>query len=109
MVKNYACHRVYEGSHPYLSQSVVSITEEGKVVACKPLSQETAFTEWTGGVIVLSPVSEAVFPIDFDTLRQPQRKGNEQSPLYAWHISDFNFQEEAPTPQSLIRRLPFSV
>lgn len=109
MIKNYACHRVYEGSHAYLSQSVVSITKNGEVVACKPLSQETAFTEWIGGVIVLSPISENVDSIDFNTLRQQQVKGNEPFPLYAWHISDFNFQEEAPTPQSLIRRLPFSV
>ena len=109
MIKNYACHRVYEGSHAYLSQSVVSITKNGEVVACKPLSQETAFTEWIGGVIVLSPKKELTLPTDFDYLRQDATKGNEKSPLYAWHISDFNFQEEAPTPQSLIRRLPFSV
>ena len=107
--KNYACHRVYDSPQHYLTQSVVSIADNGEVMECKPLSQETAFTEWIGGVIVLSPESEITLPIDFKTLRQQSTKGNESSPLYAWHISDFNFQEEALSPQSLIRRLPFSV
>ena len=40
--KNYACHRVYDGAHHFLSQSVVSINEDGEVMDCKPLSQETA-------------------------------------------------------------------
>lgn len=107
--KNYACHRVYDGAHHFLSQSVVSINEDGEVMDCKPLSQETAFTEWIGGVIVLSTKKELTLPTDFDHLRQDATKGNEKSPLYAWHISDFNFQEEALTSQSIIRRLPFSV
>ena len=107
--KKYACHRVYDSPYHYLSQSVVSIDENGEVVECKPLTQETSFTEWIGGVIVLSPESELAHPIDFKTLHQQTTKGNESFPLYAWHISDFNFQEETLTPQSLIRRLPFSV
>lgn len=107
-LKRYACHRVYESPHHYHTQSVVSIAEDGSVVDCRLLTQETAHTEWIGGVIVLSPKSEIALPVEFKTLCQPTSKGNESFPLYAWHISDFNFQEEDLTSRSLIRRLPFS-
>ena len=104
MIKNYACHRVYEGSHAYLSQSVVSITKNGEVVACKPLSQETAFTEWIGGVIVLSPISDMTHSTDSQTMLR-EMTHIDQAPLYAWHISDFDFSREELTPQSIVRRL----
>ena len=104
MIKNYACHRVYEGSHAYLSQSVVSITKNGEVVACKPLSQETAFTEWIGGVIVLSPSPEMDSVTDFKTMTNGMVH-QDQTPLYAWHVSNFDFTNEELTPQSIIRRL----
>ena len=109
ILKNYACHRVYGGDIHYHTQSVVSISANGEFVECRPLTQETSFTEWIGGVIVLSPEPELTLPLDFKTLCQPTKKGDESSPLYAWHISDFDFQEEALTAQSIIRRLPFSV
>lgn len=108
-VKKYACHRVYDAPCHYLSQSVVSIDEKGEVVDCRPLSQETAFTEWIGGVIVLLPQSAITFPVDFKTLCQYMTTGNKSFPVYAWHVSDFNFQAEELTPQSIILRLPFSV
>ena len=106
-LKNYACHRVYEVSGHYQSQSVVTITEEGEVTDCKPLSQEIPFTEWIGGIIMLSPDSKLSLPIDFKKLRQQTTKGKESSPLYAWYISDFNFQKEVITLENTIRRLPF--
>ena len=91
-IKRYACHRVYDGYNHYLSQSVVAIAPDGEVLECTPLTQETSFTEWIGGVIVLKPMSED----------QPEK-------CYALHISDFDFQQEVPTSKSIIRRLPFSV
>ena len=105
--KNYACHRVYRTSGHYQPQSVVTISEKGEVIDCRPLSLEIPFTEWIGGVIILSPDSELSLPIDFKILRQQNTKGNESFPLYAWHISNFNFQEEASSPPSVIQRLPF--
>ena len=107
--RNYACHRVYKVSGHYQSQSVVTITENGEFIDCRPLSHEIPFTEWIGGIVMLSSDSELSLPIDFKILRQQNTKGNESFPLYAWHISDFNFQEETTTPQSVIRRLPFYV
>ena len=103
MIKNYACHRVYEGSHAYLSQSVVSITKNGEVVACKPLSQETAFTEWIGGVIFLSDKERLASSSGFKALAQEITEGG--CATYAWHISNFDFQQEELTSDSIIRRL----
>ena len=91
-IKRYACHRVYDSYNHYLPQSVVTITPDGEVLECKPLTEEISSTEWIGGVIVLKPISE----------RQTEKR-------YALHISDFDFQLEAPTSKSIIRRLPFSV
>ena len=91
-IKRYACHRVYDGYNHYLSQSVVAIAPDGEVLECKPLTEETSFTEWIGGVIMLKPLSE-----------------DQREKCYALHISDFDFQQEAPTSKSLIKRLPFSV
>ena len=91
-IKRYGCHRVYDSNDHYLSQSVVTIASDGEVLECTPLTQETSFTEWIGGVIVLKPLSDA-----------------QASKRYAWHISDFDFQQEEPTSKSIIRRLPFSV
>ena len=83
---------MYDRYSHYLSQSVVAIAPDGEVLECTPLTQETSFTEWIGGVIVLKPMSED----------QPEK-------CYALHISDFDFQQEAPTSKSIIKRLPFSV
>ena len=91
-IKRYGCHRVYDRYNHYLSQSVVAIAPDGEVLECTPLTQETSFTEWIGGVIVLKPMSED----------QPEK-------CYALHISDFDFQQEAPSSKSIIKRLPFSV
>ena len=102
--KNYACHRVYDGAHHFLSQSVVSINEDGEVMDCKPLSQETAFTEWIGGVIILSPLSEAVAGTDFPTLLR-EMTIPDRTPLYAWHIPHFDFNREELAPQSIMKRL----
>ena len=92
-IRRYACHRVYDNSYnQYLPQSVVAIAPDGEVLECKPLTEEISSTEWIGGVIVLKPMS------DEQTEKQ-----------CALHISDFDFQLEAPTPKSVITRLPFSV
>lgn len=108
-VRNYACHRVYDAPNHYRPQSVVTITTYGEVLEIKPLSHESAFTEWIGGIILLSSETELTLPTDFKTLRLQMKEGDPSSPLYAWHISGFNFQEEELTPQSIVRRLPFSV
>jgi len=100
----YACHRVYDSYNHYETQSVVAITGNGEVIGCTPLTQETSFTEWIGGVIVLSPFSEMESTEDFQAIIGKVAHG-EESPLYAWHISHFDFSKEELTPQSRVRRL----
>lgn len=103
--KKYACHRVYDSCNHYQSQSVVAVSESGEVIGCTPLVQETSFTEWIGGVIILSPLTEVSFHTDdFGTMLH-EMTSIRQTPLYAWHISNFDFTKEEPAPQSLIRRL----
>lgn len=102
--KRYACHRVYDSYNHHYPQSVVAITEKGEVTGCTPLIHETSFTEWIGGVIVLSPLSEMEKHTDFQCMIH-RMTGTHRTPLYAWHISDFDFSKEELTPQSIIRRL----
>lgn len=104
----YACHRVYDTFGHCHPQAVVAIDTDGKVIGCTPLTHETPFTEWIGGVIVLSPMYEKGSWTDFRSIRCGTAP-NGQLPLYAWHISHFDFAKEELTVQSLIRRLPFSV
>lgn len=102
--RKYACHRVYDGYNHYQPQSVVSLTEKGEFIGCTPLVHETSFTQWIGGVIVLSPLSELAHYTDFQTMLR-EVTDIDQAPLYAWHISDFDFSQETLTSQSIVRRL----
>lgn len=102
--KRYACHRVYDGCNHYHPQSVVTVTEKGEVLECASLTHETPFTEWIGGVIILSPLSEAVAGTDFPTLLREMTISG-RTPLYAWHIPHFDFNREELTPQSIMKRL----
>ena len=102
--KRYACHRVYDSINHYQALSVVAITEEGEVIDYMPLAQETSSTEWIGGVIVLSPFPEMIHHTDFQGILDTML-GNGQTPLYAWHISDFDFSMNELSTKSIIRRL----
>lgn len=99
-----ACHRVYDSYNHYEAQSVVAITMQGEVIGCTPLIHETSFTEWIGGVIVLSPLSDMPCVSDFKSMTS-EMTGQQGNPLYAWHISDFDFSKEELTPQSRVIRL----
>ena len=103
-IKKYACHRIYKGSKSFLAQSVVSVASDGKVIACTPLSEEIASTEWIGGIVVLSNQSEIACRQNFPKWIYQSVVDN-QFPIYAWHISDFDFQQENLTERSIIRRL----
>ena len=102
--KNYACHRVYDSYNHYRPQSVVAISEKGEVMECMPLMHETSFTEWIGGVIILSPLTEIPTYPNFRSMVQ-EMTTPAQAPLYAWHITGFDFSKEELTPQSIIKRL----
>lgn len=103
-IRRYACHRVYDSCRHRFAQSVVSLNEEGMVVSCTPLSEETSFTEWIGGVIVLSTRKDLVCAEDFQSLLHSMTQ-EDSAKRYAWHISSFDFVHESLTPQSQIKRL----
>ena len=58
LMKNYACHRLYDSPDHYSGQSVVTLDECGQVVSYVPLTNELPATEWIGGVILLSDKQE---------------------------------------------------
>ena len=102
-MKKYACNRLYVSYNRYVSQSVVSIDEEGKVSGYSSLVEETASTEWIGGVIFLSDKERLASSSGFKVLAQEITEGG--CATYAWHISNFDFQQEELTSDSIIRRL----
>ena len=103
-MKKYACNRLYKAPGKWMPQSVVTINERGEVEGFAPLMEETSATEWLGGIIILSDKKVLPSQRNFNDLLDYLRPTTESS-LYAWHISDFNFQQEELTPQSIIRRL----
>lgn len=102
--KKYACHRVYDAPGHCFTQSVVSLSADGEVVSCTPLTEEVSSTEWIGGVIVLSSLTEIPPHADYRTWLL-ELTPHASSPLYAWHITGFDFERGIPTIQSVIRRL----
>lgn len=102
-MKKFACNRLYVSYNRYVSQSVVSIDEEGKVSDYSSLVEETASTEWIGGVIFLSDKERLASSSGFKALAQEITEGG--CATYAWHISNFDFQQEELTSDSIIRRL----
>lgn len=102
-MKKYACHRVYDAPDRYFKQSVVSIANDGKVCNISPLTDETAGTEWIGGIIVLSDSEELCRETSFANLLH--KTTNAKQSCYAWHLSHFDFEREELTPQTIIRRL----
>lgn len=103
MMKKYATHRVYDAPNHYYNQSMVTIDSNGVVVDCSPLTHESPATEWIGGIIILSARTEITPSGNFHDFLQAIT--GEEKPLYAWHITNFDFQEEKLTPGSLINRL----
>lgn len=102
-MKKFACNRLYVSYNRYVSQSVVSIDEEGKVSGYSSLVEEIASTEWIGGVIFLSDKERLASSSGFKALAQEITEGG--CATYAWHISNFDFQQEELTSDSIIRRL----
>ena len=103
MMKKYACNRLYRASEEWMPQSVVTINERGEVERIAPLIEETSATEWLGGIIILSDKKIMPSQLKFNDLLDYLTPV--EMPLYAWHISDFDFQQEKMTSRSVIRRL----
>ena len=103
MMKKYACNRLYRASDEWMPQSVVTINEKGEVERVAPLLEETSATEWLGGIIILSDKKIMPSQLKFNDLLDYLTPV--EMPLYAWHISDFDFQQNELTSRSVIRRL----
>ena len=103
MMKKYACNRLYRASEEWMPQSVVTINERGEVERVAPLLEETSATEWLGGIIILSDKKIMPSQLKFNDLLDYLTPV--EMPLYAWHISDFDFQQNELTSRSVIRRL----
>ena len=102
-MKKFACNRLYVAPGEWMFQSVVSINERGEVQGYVPLVDETSATEWLGGIIILSDKDALASKMNFHELLDYLSSAN--MPIHAWHISDFDFQQEELTPKSIIRRL----
>ena len=61
-MKRYAVHCLYEGGNPPRRQQVV-VVEGGCFLHSFPLAEELPFTEWIGGVAVLSGLEQADVPL----------------------------------------------
>ena len=101
-MRNYACHRVYTDADHYLKQAFVSVGEGGKIIRLGTFQEEMVATEWIGGVIFLTTTDKAPNG-DFHSWAKQQKIG--QTPAYAWHLSEFDFEREEPTSNCIIRRL----
>lgn len=102
-MKRYACHRLYTHPGHYLKQGTVTIDREGNVAHFGCFEEEIHSTEWIGGVIILSNKEKAELE-DFQTLLS-SLCDTKKVPLYAWHLSDFDFVNERITSQSILHRL----
>ena len=105
-MKKFACHRLYLTPHEYLRRASVTLDEQGRVANYQLLTEETASTEWIGGVIFLLPQEEIASDANFIELLKADSKSRETAlPLYAWHVSNYDFEQDCLTPQSVVQRL----
>lgn len=103
-MKRYACHRLFFSQDKFFRQSVVAVDGEGKVLEYKPMVEEMDHTEWLGGIIILSPLWKYDRKGDFLTTLHDLTK-NVGQPLYAWHLSDFDYVHNTCTQTSVLRLL----
>lgn len=105
-MKKFACHRLYLTPHEYLRRASVTLDEQGRVTGYQTLTEETASTEWIGGVIFLLPQEEIASDANFIELLKADSKSRETAlPLYAWHVSNYDFEQDCLTPQSVVQQL----
>lgn len=104
-MKRFACHRVYKTPDIFQGQSVISINDKGEVVTCTLLNNETNYTEWIGGVIVLSSKNQLYLEKNFSYFLHRNCAQDQNNPVFAWHISPFDFEKEDFLPQSQLNKL----
>lgn len=103
-MKRFACHRVYSTTENLLHKAVVCIDEKGEVISCAPFDEEVPFTQWIGGVVLLTTTTQLELRADFKTtLAELTILPNH--PIHAWHLSPFDFEKEEITPDSILHQL----
>lgn len=120
-MKKFASHRLYI-SHLglLLKNHVVEIDEEtGNVLAYNPFTEETSFTEWLNGLIVLSDAKpqisidgklsiESCYPVlfvdDMKNIRCVLSVESNKTPLIlkAYYITDFNITDSSFSKRSIV-------
>ena len=122
-MRKFASHRLYI---PYLGlflkNQVVEIDDTGKVVGYYPFTEETSFTEWHNGLIVLSydipqvyigseynfiEDSTVLFIDEEKNIRSVLSKNTDSALLTvnAYYISSFNVSEMSFPKESRVIRL----
>ena len=104
-MKRFACHRVYKTPDIFQGQSVIEINDKGDVITCSLLNNETNYTEWIGGVVVLSSDDELFLENNFKYFLQKNCSQDQGNPVFAWHISPCDFEKEDYLPISRLKRL----
>lgn len=102
-MRKYACNRLYYSSDKYLSPAVVDLDDTGCVISFALLENEQAATKWIGGIIVLSEDNDLRMKKDFHHFLLMSKTSREA--IYAWHISDFDFDKENFSSNSILKRL----
>lgn len=122
-MRKFASHRLYI---PYLGvflrNQVVEIDDTGKVIGYYPFTEETSFTEWYNGLIVLSydipkiyngseynsiDDSTALFIDEEKNIRSVLSKNTDSAllTLNAYYISSFNVSDMSFSKESRVIRL----
>ena len=105
-MKRFACHYLYVSIDGCYSKYVVQINENNIVDKYFPLKEEISATQWVGGVIVLSPFKDLTIHLGETFSSLLQRIVTEvEEPLYAWHITNFDFIEKEFTSTSKLTLL----
>ena len=108
MMKRYAAHRIYISPTQVVGRSVITLNEKGEAVAYEPFAAEVPYTQWIGGVIFLSSqeklTGEEIIRLFFTEKQEDGDETQSSLPLYAWHVSDFDFKmDQLPAGKQPVR------
>lgn len=103
-MRKIACHRIYMKQQIIRTATVITIHDNGTVIGYNPLEEESANTEWIGGVVVISDQPDLRVTDSFKMILE-YSSDISSKPVYAWHINPFDFQREDITDETQIIRL----
>lgn len=105
-MKRFACHYLYVSTDGCYSKYVVELEENDTVKVYFPLKEEISETQWIGGVIILSPLSDLeIFREETFVCFLKRSIVETNVPIYAWYITGFNLKKEEFTTTSKAVRL----